>query len=126
MMKKYRQKYGTDIYEFYNLTLAGFFRYKKKVIKHNIKTLIKWNKECNNFYPKNKKIKTYKRYEMSELWHLQHDIKILTPNMTGFKRNLYFYDFLLMKNHVLVLLIYLKISHSHQQLVFLIKLMMIF
>ncbi len=94
MMKKYRQKYGTGIYEFFNLTLAGFFRYKKKVIKHNIKTLIKWNKEFNNFYPKNKKIRTYKSYEMSELGHLQHDIKILTPNMTGFKRNLYLYDFI--------------------------------
>ncbi len=41
MMKKYRQKYGDGIYEFYNLTLAGFFRYKNKVIKHSIKTLIK-------------------------------------------------------------------------------------
>ncbi len=64
-MKKYRQKYGTGIYGFYNLTLAGFFIYKKKVIKYNIKILIKWNKEFNNFYPKKKKIKTYKRYEMS-------------------------------------------------------------
>ncbi len=69
MMKKYRQNYGTGIYEFYNLTIDGFFRYKNKVIKHNIKTLIKCNKEFNNFYPKNKKIKTYKSYEMSELGH---------------------------------------------------------
>ncbi len=94
MMKKYRQKYGTGIYYFYNLTIAGFLIYKKKVIKHNIKTLIKWNKEFNNFYTKNNKIKTYKRYEMSELEHLQHDIKIMTPNMIGFKRNLYLYDFI--------------------------------
>ncbi|MFU0252067.1 hypothetical protein [Spiroplasma sp. Moj] len=40
MMKKYRQEYGTGIYEFYNLTLAGFFTYKNEVIKHNIKTLM--------------------------------------------------------------------------------------
>ncbi len=70
------------------------FKYKKKVIKHNIKTLIKFNKKFNNFYPKNKKIKTYKRYKMSELGYLQHDIKIMTQNMTGFKRNLYWYDFI--------------------------------
>ncbi len=31
---------------------------------------------------------------MSKLGHLQHDIKILTPNMTRFKRNLYLYDFI--------------------------------
>ncbi len=31
---------------------------------------------------------------MSELGYLQHDIKIMTPNMTGFKRNLYWYDFI--------------------------------
>ncbi len=60
MMKKYRQKYGTGIYEFYNLTLDGFFRYKNKVIKHNIKTLIKWNKEFNNFYPKKIKLRLIK------------------------------------------------------------------
>ncbi len=94
MMKKYRQKYGTVIYEFYDLTLAVFFRYKNKVIKNNIKTFIKLNKEFNNFLSQKKKIKTYKRYEMSELGHLQHDIKIMTPNMTGFKRNLYLYAFI--------------------------------
>ncbi len=92
--KNIEKKYGTGIYEFYNLTLAGVLIYKKKLIKHNIKTLIKRNKEFNNFYPKNKKIKTYKRYQMSELRHLQHDIKIMTPNMNGFKRNLYFYNFI--------------------------------
>ncbi len=57
MMKKYRQKYGTVIYEFYDLTLAVFFRYKNKVIKNNIKTLIKLNKEFNNFYPKKRKLR---------------------------------------------------------------------
>ncbi len=31
---------------------------------------------------------------MSKLGHLQHDIKIMTPNMTGFKSNLYLYDFI--------------------------------
>ncbi len=31
---------------------------------------------------------------MSELGHLKHDIKIMTTNMTGFKRNLYLYDFI--------------------------------
>ncbi len=31
---------------------------------------------------------------MYELGNLQHNIKILTPNMTGFKSNLYFYDFI--------------------------------
>ncbi len=31
---------------------------------------------------------------MSKLWHLQHNIKILKPNITGFKRNLYLYDFI--------------------------------
>ncbi len=31
---------------------------------------------------------------MSELGHLQHDIKIMTPNMTDFKRNLYLYAFI--------------------------------
>ncbi len=37
---------------------------------------------------------------MSELGHLQHDIKIMTPNMTGFKRNLYLYDFIDEKSHL--------------------------
>jgi hypothetical protein len=55
---------------------------------------MKLNKEFNNFYPKKKKIRFYKRYEMHELDHLQHYIKILTLNMTGFKRNLYLYDFI--------------------------------
>ncbi len=36
---------------------------------------------------------------MSELGHLQHDIKIPTPNMTDFKRNLYLYDFIDEKSH---------------------------
>ncbi len=31
---------------------------------------------------------------MSELRHLQHNIKIMIPDMTGFKRNLYLYDFI--------------------------------
>ncbi len=31
---------------------------------------------------------------MSELGHLQHDIKIMVPNMNGFKSNLYLYDFI--------------------------------
>ncbi len=31
---------------------------------------------------------------MSELGHLQNDIKIMTPNMTVFKRNLYLSDFI--------------------------------
>ncbi len=31
---------------------------------------------------------------MSELEHLQNNIKILIPNITGFKRNLYLYDFI--------------------------------
>ncbi len=31
---------------------------------------------------------------MSELGHLQHNIKILTPNINGFKRNLYLYNFI--------------------------------
>ncbi|AGM24657.1 IS481 family transposase [Spiroplasma chrysopicola] len=94
MIKTYREKYGTGIYEFYNLTLANYFTYQNMPIKHNIKTLIKWDKTFNN-YSKRKNIKKiYQRYEMPELGHVQHDVKILTKNMTGYKKDLYIFDYI--------------------------------
>ncbi len=48
---------------------------------------------------------------MSELGHLQHDIKIMTPNMTGFKRNLYWCD--LIDEKSLFGIAYLSENKSH-------------
>ncbi len=47
---------------------------------------------------------------MSELGHLQYDIKIMTPNMTGFKSNLYLYYFIDKKSRFV--LVYLSGNKS--------------
>ncbi len=51
---------------------------------------------------------------MSELGHLQHYIKILTPNMTGFKRNLYLYDFIDKKSRFGIAYLFENKSHSSE------------
>ncbi|WHQ36565.1 integrase core domain-containing protein [Spiroplasma sp. SV19] len=94
MIKNYRENYGTGIYEFYNLTLANYFTYQNKPIRHNIKTLMKWDKTFNQYFKNKRKKRFYKHYEMHELGHIPHDVKVLTKNMTGYKRDLYIFDYI--------------------------------
>ncbi len=91
---KYKKEYGTGIYEFYYLTKIGHFKYQDKTVKHNIKTLMNWNNIFNAKTSKYKNPAKHPRYEVEKLGKIQHDIKVLTKDLTGLDRNYYVFDFI--------------------------------
>lgn len=106
LIKKFQTKYGAGIYEFYYLTKTGFIKFNDKPVRHNIKTLIRWNKFFNKEKCKNKKQKKHPRYEVSKLGLIQHDIKVLTRDLTGLNKNYYVFDFIDEKSRFAVAYIY--------------------